>query len=275
MDLEAITEQLITILTTYGLNVLGAIAILIAGWIAAGWAKRATLRIANKSERMDATVAGFLSSIVRYGVLTFTVLAVLSQFGIETTSIIAVLGALGLAIGLALQGTLGHVASGVMLLLFRPFKVGDFVETGGESGTVKGITLFTTELATPDNVQIIIPNGEVWGAAVKNYSFHDTRRVDLVMGIGYNDDIDKAIDVIQQTISADSRAMTEPAPQLVVGELADSSVNIIVRVWTEAGNYWPLKFDLTKTLKERFDAEGIEIPYPQRVVHQADGQDDA
>ncbi len=270
MDVEAITEQLITILTTYGLNVLGAIAILILGWMVAGWAKRTTIRLANRSDRMDPTVASFLSSLVRYAVLTFTILAVLSQFGIETTSIIAVLGALGLAIGLALQGTLGHVASGVMLLLFRPFKIGDVVETGGQTGTVKAITLFTTELATPDNIQIIIPNGEVWGSAVKNYSFHDTRRVDLVMGIGYGDDIDKAISVIEQTISADDRAMTDPAPQLVVGELADSSVNIIVRVWTQSSNYWPLKFHLTKTLKERFDAEGIDIPYPQRVVHQGE-----
>ena len=254
-------------LVALGLNILKALVFLILGWIVAGWSKRTVLKLANRSERMDPTVASFLSSLVRYAVLTFTILAVLSQFGIETTSIIAVLGALGLAIGLALQGTLGHVASGVMLLLFRPFKIGDFVETGGESGTVKGITLFTTELATADNVQIIIPNGAVWGSAVKNYSFHDTRRVDLVMGIGYGDDIDKAIGIIQAAISADDRALTEPGPQIVVGELADSSVNIIVRVWTQSGNYWPLKFDLTKELKERFDQQGIEIPFPQQVIH--------
>jgi small conductance mechanosensitive channel len=154
-----------------------------------------------------------------------------------------------------------------MLLLFRPFRVGDFVEVGGQSGTVKGIALFTTELATPDNIQIIVPNGEVWGQAVKNYSFHDTRRVDLVMGIGYGDDIDQAIQVIQGVVEGDTRSLPDPAPQIVVGELADSSVNIIVRVWTEKANYWPLKFDLTRILKQRFDAEGIEIPFPQRTLH--------
>ena len=269
MDVENAKSQVMEILMTYGLNVVGAIIILIVGWIAAGWARRLVIRLSNKSDRMDPMVAGFLASFVRYAVITFTILAVMSEFGIETTSIIAVLGALGLAIGLSLQGTLGHVAAGVMLLLFRPFKVGDVVNTAGETGTVKGITLFTTELATPDNIQIIIPNGAVWGSAVKNFSFHDTRRVDMVMGISYADDIDKAIGVIEAVVTADSRAMQDPAPQIVVGELADSSVNIIVRVWVAKADYWPTKFDLTKALKQRFDAESIEIPFPQTVVHMA------
>ena len=269
METENIVDDVVAALTSYGLSVVGAIMILIIGWMVAAWAKRAVIRWSNKSERMDPLVASFLASFVRYGVIAFTVLAVLAEFGVEVTSMIAVLGAMGLAVGLALQGTLSHVASGVMLLLFRPFREGDFVEIGGSSGTVKGINLFTTELATPDNVQVIVPNGEVWGSALKNYSFHNTRRVDLVMGIGYGDDIDRAMTVINGVIAGEARAMTDPAPQVVVGELADSSVNIIVRVWVAAGDYWPVKFDLTKRFKERFDAENIEIPFPQTVIHQA------
>ena len=269
MDIEKIMEQLTTALTTYGLNVVGAVVILIAGWIVAGWAKRMVLRWSAKSDRMDPLVAGFLGSFVRYAVIAFTIIAVLAEFGVETTSIIAVMGAMGLAVGLALQGTLSHVASGVMLLLFRPFKVGDFVEIGGSSGTVKGISLVTTELATPDNVQVIVPNGEVWGSSLKNYSFHDLRRVDLVMGIGYGDNIDKAMTVINGVIDGDTRALKDPARQVVVGELADSSVNIIVRVWVKSADYWPVKFDLTKQFKEHFDTENIEIPFPQTVVHRA------
>ena len=267
MDVESVIEQIIPIITEYGLNVIGAILILIVGWIVAGWSKRATIRMMNRSERMDPTVANFAASLVRYAVIAFTVLAVLSQFGVETTSFIAVLGAMGLAIGLALQGTLGHVASDVMLMLFRPFKVGDFVEVGGEAGSVKAITLFTTELATGDNIQIILPNGAVWGSAVKNYSFHPTRRVDLTVGIGYGDDIDKAISTVQAMIDADDRTLKDPAPQIVVSELGDSCVNVLFRVWVNSGDYWPVRFDLTKAVKERFDSNDIEIPYPQQVLH--------
>ena len=269
MDIEKIVSDLTEALTTYGLSVVGAIVILVLGWMVAGWVKRLVLGWSAKSSRMDPLVASFLASFARYAVIAFTLIAVLAEFGVETTSIIAVMGALGLAVGLALQGTLSHVASGVMLLLFRPFKVGDFVEIGGSSGTVKGISLVTTELATPDNVQVIVPNSEVWGSSLKNYSFHDTRRVDLVMGIGYGDNIDKAMTVIHGIIEGDTRALKDPAPQVVVGELADSSVNIIVRVWVKSGDYWPVKFDLTKQFKERFDAENIEIPFPQTVVHKA------
>ena len=190
-----------------------------------------------------------------------------SQCGIETTSLIAVFGAAGLAIGLALQGTLSNVAAGVMLLIFRPFKVGDFVEAGGTAGTVKGITLFVSELATPDNVQILVPNSQVWGTIVKNYSHHETRRVDLVMGIDYADDIDKAQTVVERVVKADSRVLADPAPMVVVGNLGESSVDLTIRVWCQSGDYWPLKFDLTKTLKQEFDKEQLSIPFPQQTVH--------
>ncbi len=262
------TWDLVTgIITTYGLDVVGGIIILILGWMFAGWASRTVDSLLGKSAKVDETLRKFFASIVRYAVIVFTILAVLSQFGVETTSFIAVLGAMGLAVGLALQGTLGHVASGVMLLLFRPFKIGDFIDGGGVSGTVEAISLFTTTMNTPDNVHIIVPNGQLWDTAIKNFSKNPTRRVDMVMGIGYGDSIDAAMKAILEIADADERVHKDPAPMVAVGELADSSVNIIVRVWCNAGDYWGLKFDMTKAMKERFDAEGISIPFPQRDVH--------
>ena len=268
-NLDAVTQELITIVATYGLNVVAAFAILIAGLIASGWARKATARALSRVDKFDDTLTTFFASIVRYLVIAITVMAVLSQFGIETTSLVAVLGAAGLAVGLALQGTLSSVAAGVMLLIFRPFKVGDYVEVAGQAGTVDALTLFVTELNTPDNVHIIIPNAEVWGTAVVNYSYNSTRRVDLIMGIDYGDDIDKAMTAINEEIAKDNRIHQSPDPFVAVTELADSSVNLVIRVWCDAGNYWGVKFDLTKAFKQRFDADGISIPFPQTVIHQA------
>jgi len=259
--------HVIDLIITYGVDVVGAIVMLIVGWIIAGWARGATRRMLARSGQIDQTLSDFLASLVRYVVIIVTVMAVLSQFGVQTASLIAVFGAASLAVGLALQGTLSNVAAGVMLMIFRPFKAGDFVDVAGVAGTVKSITLFVTELATPDNVQILVPNAQVWGAAVKNFSHHDTRRVDLAVGIAYEDDINKAMAAILDVTGADERVHAEPAAMVAVTELADSSVNLAVRVWCDAGNYWPLKFDLTKTIKERLDAEQISIPYPQRTVH--------
>ncbi len=260
-------DQTIGLVTAYGLNVIGAIIILIIGWIAASWCGRTIARLLTRSGKVDAMLIGFFASFVRYGILAFTVVAVLSRFGVQTASFIAVLGAIGLAVGLALQGTLGNVASGVMILLFRPFKVGDYVDAGGIAGTVKSVTLFATELSTPDNVQIIAPNGKVWNTAIKNYSHHATRRVDFVFGISYDDSIDAAMNLLRATAAADERVHKDPEAMVAVGELADSSVNIILRVWCNAPDYWSLKFDLTKAIKQRFDAEGISIPFPQRQIH--------
>ena len=264
-----ITDQIVGLIATYGFNVVGALIVLIVGLIAAGWAKRTVQRMLRRTGRVDDTLTGFLGSLVKYAVVAFTVIAVLQQFGVEATSLVAVFGAAGLAIGLALQGTLGNVAAGVMLLLFRPFRVGDFVDAGGHAGTVKIISLFTTELATPDNVQIIIPNGAIWGAAIKNFSFNDTRRVDLVMGIDYGDNIDTAMATINRVIGEETRALSDPESLVAVSELADSSVNLVVRVWVKASDYWGVRFDLTKKLKERLEADGISIPFPQRTVHMA------
>lgn len=265
--MESTMNEVQALVATYGLSVIGAIAVLIVGWILAGWASRAVNRGLSKIEKVDTTLRGFLASLTRYIVLIFTIVAVLNRFGVQTTSIIAVLGAASLAIGLALQGTLSNVAAGVMLLFFRPFKVGDYVEAGGLAGTVKAITLFVTELSTPDNVQILAPNSQVWGSAIKNYSFHETRRLDLLLGISYEDDVDKAIGLVEAMARADDRVLDDPAPMVVVGELADSSVNLVIRLWCKSADYWPLKFDMTKALKQRMDAEGISIPYPQRTLH--------
>jgi len=266
LDLGEVTQELITVLTTYGLDVIGAIVILIIGNMVSKRIPKTVSKVLSK-RNVDITVVNFLGSLTRMSILTITLLLVLAQFGIQTASLIAVLGAAGLAIGLALQGTLSNVAGGVMLLFFRPMRVGDFVEVAGYAGTVKAVNLFTTEMATGDNVQIILPNASVWGSAIKNFSFHDTRRVDMVMGIGYEDDMDKARDVMLALIEGDDRALKDPAPMVVVSELADSSVNFTIRIWCKSADYWALKFDMTKAMKTAFDKEGINIPYPQQVVH--------
>ena len=264
--MDQFLKTLIETGTEYGLKLLGGLLILILGWIVAKFLARATRRMLKKSSRVDGLLAEFLASFVKYLVLAVAVIGMLNQFGVQTASLLAVLGAAGLAIGLALQGALSNLAAGVMLLLFRPFSLGQVVDVGGKTGTVKGVRLFTTELATPDNVQIILPNAKVWGEAIVNFSHHETRRVDMVFGIAYGDPIDKAMGIIKAQVEADSRSHTDPAPQIVVGELADSSVNIITRVWCDAGDYWGLKFDLTKNVKEAFDADGISIPFPQMDV---------
>ena len=271
MDTTAFAE-IWTLIATYGFQVVGAIVVLIVGWMAAGMAARWAAKGLAKTGKVDETLTGFLSSLAKYLVLIVVVIMVLNLFGVQTTSLIAVLGAASLAIGLALQGTLSNIAAGVMLLLFRPFKVNDYIEGGGQAGTVKAISLFVTELATPDNVQILVPNSQMWGSAIKNYSFHATRRVDMVLGISYEDDVEKAVGIIEQMAGDDGRVMDDPAPQIVVGELADSSVNIVIRLWCQAGDYWGIKFDMTKALKLRMDAEGISIPYPQRTLHVVGGE---
>ena len=265
--MEEAMKEGINLVVTYGIKIIGAILILIVGRFLANWTKGRVAAWLEGTGNVDPMLRGFLASFARYLVLIVTFLAVLSQFGIETTSLIAVLGAASLAIGLALQGTLSNVAAGVMLLVFRPFKVGDFVEAGGTAGTVKGITLFVSELATPDNVQILVPNSQVWGTVVKNYSHHETRRVDLVMSIDYADDIDKAQSVVEKVAKGDTRVLGDPAPMVVVGNLGESSVDLTIRVWCQSGDYWPLKFDLTKRLKQEFDAARLTIPFPQRTLH--------
>ncbi|MBT8338761.1 MAG: mechanosensitive ion channel, partial [Desulfatitalea sp.] len=201
------------------------------------------------------------------GLLAFVVLAALSQLGIQTTSFIAVLGAAGLAVGLALQGSLSNFAAGFLMILFRPFSVGDYIEGGGVTGTVEEIQIFTTTLVTPDNKTVIIPNAKIMGDNIINWTVKGTRRVDLVVGIGYGDDIDKARQVIADVLAKDARVRKDPPPQIAVSEMADSSVNFVVRPWVSASDYWAVSFGVTEQIKKAFDDEGISIPFPQRDVH--------
>lgn len=266
-QVNSIGREVMTVVTTYGLDVIGAIVILIIGWWLSGRVSSMVRKALKRSKYVDETLQGFFASLVKYTIIVFTIIAVLNQFGVQTTSFIAVLGAAGLAIGLALQGTLSNIAAGVMLLIFRPFKVGDFIDGGGNSGTVKSISLFITEMATPDNVQIIVPNASLWGTSIKNFSANSKRRVDFVFGIGYGDDMNKAIKEILAIAGKDERIDAEPAPMCVVGNLGESSVDLVCRVWCNAGDYWGIKFDMTQAVKERFDKAGISIPFPQRDVH--------
>jgi small conductance mechanosensitive channel len=259
-------EQVTLFITTYGIRIIGAIVILILGRIAAGVGRNGVRRVLEKT-KTDPAIVGFVGGLVYVLILTFAVLAALAKFGIQTTSFVAVLAAAGFAIGFALQGSLANFAAGILILVLRPFKVGDYIEGGGVAGTVKEIELFTTILATPDNVKIMVPNSKLFGDTIKNYSAFDTRRIDLVIGISYTSDIQKAYDTINNLMKEDSRILSDPAAQIAVSELADSSVNFVVRPWVNGGDYWQVKFDLTRKIKESFDANGIEIPFPQRVVH--------
>jgi small conductance mechanosensitive channel len=251
---------------TWGLKVLGAIAVFVIGSIVAGSLRRTVAGAAERT-RGDVTLSRFLGSLTYYVVLVVAGVAALGMVGIQMASFIAILATAGLAIGLALQGTLSNVASGVMLLIFRPFRAGDFVDVGGTTGTVESIGLFSTQLNTPDNIHVVVPNSAIYGDTIKNFSHHDTRRIDMVMGISYDDDIALAIETIRAVLEEDERVHENPPYVVAVSELGDSSVDLVVRPWCSRSDYWPLKFDLTRALKERLEAAGCSIPYPQRDVH--------
>lgn len=259
-------QQYMPLVVEYGLKVLGAVLILLIGRFIAGIARRIVIRLLTKA-KVDAALVAFGGSLVYILVMVGTVLAALAKFGVQTASFIAVLGAAGFAVGFALQGSLGNFAAGVLLLIFRPFKEGDFVDVAGVSGTVKEVRLFNTILSTPDNVRVYVPNGQIYGNTIKNVSANDTRRIDLVIGIGYDSPLDKAHQIMQRLVEGDERVLKDPAPTIAVAELADSSVNFVCRPWVKTADYWAVRFDLTRRIKEAFDAEGIEIPFPQRVVH--------
>jgi len=258
--------QIVSFISIYGIKVIGAIIILILGRIAAGIGRSAVGKMLDKT-KTDPAIVAFVRSLVYILILVFAILAALAKFGIQTASFVAILGAAGFAVGFALQGSLANFAAGVLILALRPFKLGDYIMGAGEAGTVKEISLFTTVLTTPDNIKIMVPNGKLFGDTIKNVSAYDTRRVDLVVGIGYGSDIQKAYDVLDGLLKADDRILPEPAPQIAVSELADSSVNFVVRPWVKSSDYWSVKFDMTRKIKEAFDAEGIEIPFPQQTVH--------
>ena len=216
---------------------------------------------------IDNMLITFTSNVAYIAMIVFVIITALGQLGIQTTSFIAIIGAAGLAIALSLQSSLANFASGVMIILFRPFKTGDFIEAGGVSGVVEGIQIFSTQMKTGDNKSIIVPNASITGGNITNYSAKEERRVDMIFGIGYDDDLKMAKDVLQELVDKDERILKDPAPVIAVSELGDSSVNLICRPWVKTADYWAVYWDLTEAVKLRFDKEGISIPYPQQDVH--------
>lgn len=263
---QQIIDQFMVAVSAYGMNILSAILIFIVGrWVAK--------RLTNAFERVlkkrdtDPTLTSFFSSMMYGALVVFVCIAAVGKLGVQTTSFVAVIGAAGLAVGLALQGSLSNFASGVLLILFKPFKAGNFIKAGGEAGTVVQVGILTTELKTPDNVQIIMPNSAIMGGSITNVSAHPTRRVDMTVGVGYGDDLNKAQRIMEELLNADERVLKDPAVTIAVANLGESSVDFVVRPWVNASDFWGVKFDFTKAVKERFDAEGISIPFPQRDVH--------
>lgn len=264
--MEHIPDLVKQMVALYGLKILAAIAILILGRMAAGWI-RSLIRKVMERAGTDPMLVSFVGNLSYFALLAFVVIAALNQLGIQTTSFIAILGAAGLAIGLALQGSLQNFAAGVLIIIFRPYKVGDFIEGGGTTGIVEAMDIFTTQMRTGDNKAVIVPNAKLLGDNITNYSTKPTRRIDLVIGVGYDDDLAKVKQVLNDILAAEERILKDPEPTVAVAELADNSVNFVVRPWVNSGDYWPVHFDLLETIKTRFDAEGISIPYPQRDVH--------
>jgi len=264
--MEEIIPKLQEWITFYGLKVLAAIVIFFVGRWLAQVVKRLTERIMTKN-KIEPTLISFVSNLIYIALLVFVVVAAINQIGVQTTSFIAVIGAAGLAIGFALQGSLSNFAAGFLLILFRPFKVGDYIEGAGVAGVVEEIQVFVTQLKTPDNKTVIIPNSKLTGDNIINYSAKDTRRVDLVIGVSYDADLTRVRDLLNEIVSADDRILKDPPPQIAVSELAESSVNFVLRPWVNTADYWNVFFDTTEAVKRRFDAEGIGIPFPQRDVH--------
>jgi len=254
----------------FGMQALGAVIVLIVGYVAAKLVRRLLQRWLAKTT-LAIALQRFVTQIAYVGILIFAIVATLARFGVETTSFVAILGAAGFAIGFALQGSLANFAAGVLLLVLRPFQIGDFVEAGGVSGTVKDIQLFTSVLATPDNIKVMVPNAQIYSGVIRNYNAYETRRIDLAVGIGYGDSIEHALETATGLMVGDERILSDPAPVAMVSDLGDSSVNLKLRMWVHVDDYWDVSFDMTRRVKEAFDDGGIEIPYPQHVVHMAGG----
>ena len=265
-----LTDQTLTLATEYGLNFLAALFTIIIGVWASRRASKVVRDWLTRSSRIDRTLAPILAALVRYSILTLTVVVTLGNFGVETTSIIAVLGAAGLAIGLALQGTLSNVAAGLMLLFLRPFKIGDWVEAAGVSGSVREIGLFTTTIDTFDNVYISVPNSAIWTSNIINHAKYGTRRLDLDIGVSYDSDLDD-VEAAMMELAADPRVLADPAPRFLVVSYGDSAINVRLRAYAEYDDFFNLFWDLNRNLKGVLDARGIDIPFPQRVVRHVGG----
>jgi small conductance mechanosensitive channel len=269
-DLGFSWDEVVTMLKTTGLdfaiNLVTAIVIFYIGRFVVRLLTRGVRKVMDAQD-VDKTLVTFASNLISMVLLTFVIIAAVSALGVQTTSFIAVLGAAGLAIGLALQGSLSNFAAGVLIVLFRPYKVGDWVEAAGISGAVEEVQILTTVLKTGDNKQVIVPNAQIMNSIITNYSAKDTRRVDMVIGVSYSDDLDKVRSTLEDIIAAEDRVLDEPACTIAVSELANSSVNFVVRPWVATSDYWGVMFDLTETIKKRFDKEGISFPFPQQDVH--------
>lgn len=259
-------QKLLDIGTQYGINIIAAVLIFVIGrWISKGIANLITKIL--KRNKVEKTLTNFIRNIIYYALLIAVIIASLNSLGINTTSFLTVVGAAGLAIGLALKDSLGNFAAGVMLILFKPFKVGDFVNAGGVDGSVKEISLFNTELTSPDNKKIIVPNSAILANVITNVTANPTRRIDLTVGVGYEDNLPKTKEILTDLLKQDSRVLTDPPPTIAVAELGDSSVNFVVRPWVKTDEYWTVRFDLTEKIKQAFDHAEINIPYPQQDVH--------
>ncbi|MGO1190680.1 MULTISPECIES: small-conductance mechanosensitive channel MscS [Vibrio] len=254
------------LLIQYGVNIISALIILFIGNIIVKTISNSVAKLLEKKQ-MDQAVVHFISSLVRYVLFVIVLIAALGKVGVQTASVVAVIGAAGLAIGLALQGSLANFAAGVLIVAFRPFKAGDYVEVSGVAGSVESIQIFQTVLTTPDNKMIVVPNGSVIGSPIVNYSRHATRRMDYVIGVSYKADLKKTKEVIMRVLESEERLLKTPAPTVGVVALADSSVNFVVRPWVKTADYWAVYFDLLQAIKEELDKEGIEIPFPQMDVH--------
>ncbi|ABG41839.1 MscS Mechanosensitive ion channel [Paraglaciecola sp. T6c] len=265
-DSEQMSQMMDTYVIPWGINIVMAILIYIVGKIVVGIIVNLFGKVMKRS-KYDDMLVNFIKAILNAILMLFVIIASLNELGVDTTSLVAILGAAGLAIGLSLQGSLQNFAAGVMLLVFRPFKAGDFVEAGGAAGVVKSISIFTTIMTSGDNKEIIVPNGQIYSGTITNYSAKETRRVDMVVGIGYDADLKRAKEVLKELAAADPRILQDPAPTIAVAELADSSVNFVVRPWVKSADFWGVKFDFTEAVKLRFDQEGISIPFPQMDVH--------
>jgi len=266
-QLSALATELIQQGTAFAISLISAVMILIAGYILAGWAARTVRTRLSEAERFDATLIPVLAQILRYAILGFTLVLVLAQFGVQTASLIAVIGAAGLAIGLALQGTLQSVAAGMMLLILRPFQVGDWIEAAGKSGTAEEIGLFMTKLKDFEGMYVAVPNSKIWADTIVNYTRNPHRRLVLDAGISYDDDIDCAREVLREMVEGDERVLREPDPPAVlVTSYGDSAVNLQIRAWTRNADYWAVHFDMTRAIKYALDAARITIPYPHRQV---------
>ena len=259
--------------TAFLSNLAAAIAAIVITLFASRFVKSWIAKLGFRYEQLDDTLFVFLSKFAQVVVLAVGSVFVLNSFGVQTTSIVALLGAAGLAVGLALQGTLSNFAAGIMLIVFRPFKRGDYVSVSGQSGTVKEISIFTTELGTPDNLQIIVPNGQVWGAPITNFSAYGTRRLDVTFGVAYASDLKQVEEVLAQIIAADRRIHQDPAPVIKVSNLNQSSVDFVVRIWCDSSDLWTLRLDLNRQVKDSFDAQKIEIPFPTTTIVQQGSQE--